>query len=103
MSLGNSLTREEMAVLAIYRNANRPDLARARRLSFQYVAGAGLFVAIAILEKQPWWATIALAVFAAYVIIRLQRAKFIACVMPRIIAKYEARIAELEAQIADAG
>lgn len=89
-------TFEERKVLEIYRDPRFSDLGRAARLSGQYLFGAGIFTYLAI-GYQSWFALVSYLVFAAFVGIRLLAARRLAGVMPRILAKFEARIAELEA------
>ncbi len=89
---------EERRVLEMYRNPKLSGLGRATRLSGQYLLGAGIFTYLAV-AYNPWYAIVVYLVFVAFVIVRLLAARSLVGIMPRILAKYEARIAELEAQV----
>jgi len=91
-------TSEERKVLEAYRIPKSYGLSRATRLSCQYLLGAGIFTYLAIAYRS-WYAIVVFLEFAAFVSIRLIGARRVAGVMPRILAKYEARIAELEGEV----
>ena len=90
------LTHVERAVLRAYTDPAASGMGRAVRLSLQYATAAGIFVLLAIWENNSWWALAVYAVFLVSMAIRLWRARRVAGIMPGIIRKYEARIAELE-------
>jgi hypothetical protein len=92
-----SLTSEEHRILILYSDPKRYGVGRATRLSIQYALGAGFFAAICILRHEPSWVLAVYGVFLLFLIVRILGARRVAGVMPGIIAKYEARIAELEA------
>jgi hypothetical protein len=92
-----NFTPDEQRVLALYRDPRNADLGRAARLSLQYAVAAGCFVAVAIVTDNALWSLAVFGVFVAWMGVRLLKAKQIAGVMPRIIRKYEAYIAQLEA------
>ena len=91
-------TPEERRVLEIYRHPTSSGLGRAARLSVQYLLGAGVFTYMAI-TYQSWFALVAYMGFAAFVGVCLLAARRLVGVMPKILAKYETRIAELEASV----
>ena len=92
----SQLTRREKIVLDMYRDAGS-GLLRATLLSIGYAAGAGVFVALAIWERQPMYVLIVYGVLLTVMGLRLWRGRQLAGVMPRILNKYEATIAELRA------
>ena len=89
-------TPDERRVLEIYRRPESSGLGRVTRLSVQYLLGAGIFTYLAV-AYQSWCALVSYLVFVVYVGIRSLGARQIVGVMPGIIAKFESRIAELEA------
>ncbi len=88
---------DERRILEIYRDPKLSGLGRAARLSGQYLLGAGIFTYLAV-AYNPWNAIVVYLVFVAFVVPRLLAARRLVGLMPKILAKYEARIAELEAQ-----
>jgi hypothetical protein len=90
---------KEVKILELYRNPNSSGLGRAQRLSAQYLLAAGIFTSLAI-AYQPWYAFVAYLIFVAFVVVRLIGARHLEGVMPKILTKYESRIAELEAEAA---
>jgi hypothetical protein len=91
-----SLTSDERRILTIYSDPSKYGIGRADRLSIQYAVGAGIFVVMCLVDHEPLYVLPVYGVFLVFLIVRLRGAKKIAGVMPSIIAKYEARIAELE-------
>jgi hypothetical protein len=89
---------EERKILEMYRDPKSSGLGRAIRLSGQYLLGAGIFTCLAV-AYQSWYAIVTYVVFVAFVIVRLLGARRVVGVMPKILAKYEKRIAELEAGV----
>lgn len=94
------LSPDERGVLSLYSNPKRSGIGRAIRLSIQYALGSGIFVAICLLEHEPLWVLPVYGLFVLALVVRLFAARKISGVMSGIIAKYEARIAELEASSA---
>ena len=94
--IDGSLTPDERRILATYSDPSKYEIGRATRLSIQYAVGAGLFVVMCLVEHEPLYVLPVYGVFLAFLIVRLRGAKKIAGVMPSIIAKYEAQIAELD-------
>jgi hypothetical protein len=90
-------TSKEMKILELYRNPKLSGLGRAQRLSAQYLLSAGIFTYLAI-AYQPWYAIVVYLIFATFVVVRLIGARHLVGVMPKILTKYELRIAELEAE-----
>ena len=93
-----NLTPEEEAILAIYAYPQKSGIPRAIRLTIQYAIGAGIFVALAIQYREPWYAVVSYLVFLAYMAARIVGGQRLSRVMPSILQKYEARLAELESQ-----
>ncbi len=94
--IDSALTPEEHRVLSAYSDPKRSGMSRAVRLSIQYALGTGIFVAIGLWDEEPLYLLAVYGIFLAFMAVRLISAKKIAGVMPSIVAKYEARIAELE-------
>lgn len=94
-----NLTPDEQRILVLYADPSKSDLPRAIRLSIQYAVGAGIFLVLAIQRNQPWYAAVTYLVFVAYMGVRIVGAHRLSGVMPSILQKYEARIAELEAAL----
>src|SRR4051812_16154032 len=94
-----NLTPVEEAVLAMYADPRKSGLPRAIRLSIQYAIGAGIFLGLAIQYHEPWYAAVTYLVFLAYMGVRLAGAQKLSGVMPSILQKYDARIAELESTL----
>ncbi len=94
--IDNLLTPTEKQVLLAYRSPEHSGMRRATRLSVQYAVGAGVFVWLCISEQQPLWCLAVYAIFVIQLAVRLHNARRMAGVMPGVIKKYEARIAQLE-------
>lgn len=95
--INEKLTEREREVLRLYRNPEASDLGRQIRLSVQYAVGAGIFLGLALWRNQPLYAIVVYVVFVLWMLIRIQRARALAGVMPRIIEKYESEVKELKA------
>lgn len=87
-------------MLAAYRSPTLHDIRRQVRLSLQYAVGTGLFAYLAISTGRPLYIIAVYVVFLTWMLLRLLRASRIAGAMPRIIEKYEARIAILQGELA---
>jgi len=101
--IDSSLTPEERIVLAAYAAPPVSEMIRAMRLSLMYALGAAAFLTVCIWSWQPLWALAVYAVLILFIMVRLLNAWHNAHHMPEIIAKYEARIRELESGESDAG
>jgi len=97
MTYLKNLTPAEQKVLAAYADPKKYGIGRATRLTVQYLIGAGIFLGLAVLYGNPWYALGTYAVFIVYAVVRLLGARRLAGLLPGILAKYENRIAELEA------
>ena len=91
-----TFTSEEERILTAYRNPASSGIGRAVRLSVQYAIGAAVFVVLCVQTANPYWSLAVFGIFVLWMIVRLIAARRIAGVIPRVIAKYEERIAELE-------
>jgi hypothetical protein len=89
-------TPKERKILELYRDPKWSDIRRATRLSAQYLIAAAIFTYLAV-AYQPWFAVGSYLLFAAFVGIRLLGARRLVGVMSNALAKYEKRVAELEA------
>jgi len=101
MSSPHELTQPEREFLKLYQQPVASHRRRAIRLSIQYAVGAGVFLVLAIVMHQPLYAIVTYAVFIAFIAIRLGALSARDFTMPEILAKYDARIAELQQQVAD--
>jgi len=90
------LTPEERRIWTMYADPRNSGIGRAVRLSIQYAVGAGIFVWMCLDEQEPLWVLAVYGIFLAFMAVRLINSKRIAGIMPVVIGKYEARIAELE-------
>ena len=68
-----------------------------------YVLAGGIFITLAVVRNEPWFAVVTYIVFILFVGLRLLGARRMAGVMPQVIVKYERRIAELEARESQGG
>lgn len=98
MSRLKNLTPAERKLLSAYTDP-KYGIGRATRLTLQYLIGAGVFLVLAVLYGNPWYALGTYAAFIVFAVVRLLGAKRVADLMPGILAKYENRIAELEAAV----
>jgi hypothetical protein len=94
--IDDMFTHEERRILGLYRDPKSSGIGRATRLSVQYLVTATIFTSLAV-AYQPWFAVGTYLMFVAFVGIRLRGARRLVVVMPNVLAKYERRIAELEA------
>ena len=69
------------------------------RTSIYCAAVAGVFLYLALARHEPLYSIGIFAMFVFYLAIRIYSARRISGIMPRILAQYEARIAELEARL----
>ncbi|MBI4613055.1 MAG: hypothetical protein HY720_05540 [Planctomycetes bacterium] len=99
-SIDSLLTPNELRVLGIYRDRARCGMGRAVRLSLQYATGTGIFLALAIVTGNPLWSIVVYGTFLAWMPVRLLVGRRLAGILPSVIEKYEARIAELEMNLA---
>ena len=69
------------------------------RSSIYCAALAGLFLYLALARDEPRYAIGIFGMFVVYLAIRVYSARRVAGIMPRILQRYEFRIAELEARL----
>jgi hypothetical protein len=96
---GADLTSQEQSVVQPYRNPERTGVARLVLSSIQCTLVAGIFLYLTLVRNEPRYAIGIFAMFALYLAIRVYSARRIAGIMPRILQRYEWRIAELEGQL----
>ena len=82
--------------MAAYSDPTRSGIGRAIRLSVQYALGTGVFAALCVWQREPLWVLPVYGAFLAFLVVRLLAARKTVGIVTGIIAKYEARIAELE-------
>ena len=92
--IDSQLTIQERKILALYRNPHT-GLQRSVLLSVGYAAGAGIFAFLAIRDGEPRYAVVVYLILLVVMGLRIWRGRKLAGVMPGIIRKYEAAIAEL--------
>ena len=69
------------------------------RSSLYCTALAGLFLYLALARNEPRYAIGIFGMFVLYLAIRIYSARRVSGIMPRILQRYEFRIAELEARL----
>lgn len=95
----DELTPLERGVLAVYRWPPASAMRRQMRLSIEYAVATGVFAGLGVWTGQPLYGVAVYVVFLCWMFARLRAASRFAGVMPRIIEKYEARIAALQAEL----
>ncbi|HWB07611.1 MAG TPA: hypothetical protein VG826_00100 [Pirellulales bacterium] len=99
-AIDEALAPIERSVLQTYRFPSASDLRRQIRLSAQYAIGTGLFLYLSLSTGNPLYGVVVYVVFFLWMVARLFRASRITGAMPRIIEKYEARLAALQSELA---
>jgi hypothetical protein len=69
------------------------------RSSIYCTALAGLFLYLALARNEPRYAIGIFGMFVLYLAIRIYSARRVSGIMPRVLQRYEFRIAELEARL----
>jgi hypothetical protein len=82
-----------------YRSGERIGVKALFRSSIYCTAIAALFLYLALTRDEPRYAIGIFVMFLFYLAIRVYSAKRVAGIMPRIVQRYEKRIAELEQQV----
>jgi len=93
------LNPQEQSVLRRFNQSQKSPLSALLRSSIYCIALAGLFLYLAIARNEPLYAIGVFGMFALYLGIRIYTARRVAGIMPRILQRYEVRIAELEARV----
>ena len=96
---GVDLAPQEQSIVRPYRNPERTGVACLLRSSIQCTVVAGIFLSLALAGNEPRYAIGIFAMFVLYLAIRVYSARRIAGIMPRILQRYEERIAELEGRL----
>ena len=99
--IDEKLTEKERLVLAAYRAESASGLRRAARLSVQYALGAGIFVVLALTEREPLWVLPVYAVLILVLVMRILGGRALAGAMPGVIEKYEQEISALRQEAED--
>lgn len=94
-AIDERLTEKERQVLAVYRAGSVSDMRRATRLAVQYALGAGIFVVLALTEREPLWVLPVYAILVLVLVLRIRRGRMVAGAMPSVIEKYEQEISML--------
>src|SRR5215471_12977091 len=95
-----NLSPQEQSVVRRFNESrqSRP-VAALLRSSIYCTALAALFLYLALARNQPRYAIGVFGMFVLYLAIRVYSARRVAGIMPRVLQRYEFRIAELEARL----
>src|ERR1044071_4447809 len=93
------LSPQEQSVVRRFSAAKKSPMAMLFRSSVYCTVIAGVFLYLALARNEPRYAIGIFGMFVLYLAIRLYSARRVAGVMPRILERYEFRIAELEANL----
>lgn len=93
------LNPQEQSVVQKFGPTKKSPLAVLLRSSLYCTALAGLFLYLALARNEPRYAIGIFGMFVLYLAIRIYTARRVAGIMPRILQRYEFRIAELEARL----
>ena len=93
------LNPQEQSVVRRFSQSRKSPVATLFRSALYCTVLAGFFLYLALARDEPRYAIGIFAMFVIYLAIRLYSARRIAGVMPRILERYEFRIAELEASL----
>jgi hypothetical protein len=93
------LNPQEQSVARRFSQSQKSPVAILFRSSIYCTVIAGFFLYLALARNEPRYAIGIFGMFVAYLTIRLYTARRIAGMMPRILERYESRIAELEASL----
>jgi hypothetical protein len=93
------LNPQEQSVVRRFSQPQKSPVAILFRSSIYCTVIAGFFLYLALVRNEPLYAIGIFGMFVLYLAIRLYTARRIAGVMPRILERYEFRIAELEARL----
>lgn len=96
---GVTLGPQEEFLVRTYRHRERIGVGVLFRSSIYCTAVAALFLYLALSRDDPRYAVGIFIMFLFYLAIRVYSARRIAGIMPRIVQRYEKRIAELEEQV----
>lgn len=93
------LNPQEQSVVRRFSERQKSPIVILFRSSIYCTVLAGFFLYLALARNEPRYAIGIFGMFVLYLAIRLYSARRIAGVMPRILERYEFRIAELEARL----
>jgi hypothetical protein len=99
MDPGPDLTPQERAVVRPFHDSKKTGVAWLLRSSIHCTIVAAIFLYLTLALNQPLYAIGIFAMFVLYLAIRVYSARRLAGIMPRILQRYEERIAELEQQL----
>lgn len=94
-----NLRPEERSLVRPYRSRERTGVTWLLRSSLHCTVVAALFLYLALARQEPRYAIGIFAMFVLYLGIRVYSARRLAGIMPRILQRYEERIAELEERL----
>jgi hypothetical protein len=93
------LNPQEQSVVRRLGESKTSAISILMRSSIYCAALAGLFLYLALARNEPRYAIGIFGMFVLYLAIRVFTARRVAGIMPRILQRYEFRIAELEARL----
>jgi regulator of sirC expression with transglutaminase-like and TPR domain len=93
------LSPQEQSVLRRFNESRKSPVSVLLRSSIYSIALAGLFLYLAVARNEPLYAVGVFGMFVLYLAIRIYSARRVAGIMPRILQRYESRIAELEGRL----
>lgn len=93
------LSPQEQKVVRRFGETKQSALSVLLRSSLYCIVLAGLFLWLALARNEPRYAIGIFGMFVLYLAIRVYTARRVSGVMPRILQRYEFRIAELEARL----
>ncbi len=94
----NVLTQHEKEVLQCYRIPQSYGIRLQILLTAGYASGTGIFLGLAIWEDQPLYAIVIYGVFIIWMLMRILAIRRFSRHMPRILYKYDSKLAELESE-----
>jgi len=93
------LSPEEQSLAQRFNQPRTSGVSVVLRSSIYCTVLAGFFLYLALARHEPLYAIGIFAMFVVYLAIRVYSARRISGIMPRILQRYEFRIAELEARL----
>ena len=99
LTVSVDLNPQEQSVVRRFGESKKRGPAAMLRSSIYCAALAGLFLYLALARHEPRYSIGIFGMFVLYLGIRVYTARRLAGIMPRILERYELRIAELEARL----
>ena len=93
------LSPQEQSIVQRFKAPGKSSVSVLFRSSIYCTVLAAFFLYLALARNEPRYAIGIFGMFVLYLGIRIYTARRVAGIMPRILQRYEFRIAELEAQL----